>query len=369
MQFGRFQEREIVMSFAEQVKALVEQKVRADEFSGVVAIWQAGEPLIEHACGLAHRGWQIANQLDTRFRLASISKMFTAVAILQLIDQNKLDLTTPITELINLSQSTIPADVTIYHLLTMSSGIADWFEESENWEAEWEALCREQPLYRLRRNADYLPLFSQKPPNFPAGERYQYNNAGYILLGLAIEALTGQSYFDHVRQHVFAPAGMTQADFIPLDAIASNLAEGYIPEEEAESKQTTWRKNIYSTTPEAAADGGAVATAVDLLRFSEALRNGRLLSLKNTEAMLTPHIAQSDKPMGGYLWQYGFGNEFVLNTAGQLIRWGHTGEEDGVSCRFYHYPAQVLDVIILGNQSWCAGSLGWEIHDLIEEMM
>ena len=69
--------------------------------------------------------------------------------------------------------------------------------------------------------------------------------------------------------------------------------------------------------------------------------------------------------MSGYLWQYGFGNEFVFSTAGELLRWGHTGEEDGISCRLNHYPAQTLDVVILGNQSWCAGSLGWAIHDLI----
>lgn len=356
------------MDFAEQVRGLVVKRAQDDKFSGVVCLWQADEPLLAHACGLAHRGWQIANRLDTRFRLASVSKMFTAVAILQIIDQNKLSLTTPIAKLIDLSQTTIPANVTVYHLLTMSSGIADWFEESENWEAEWAALCREQPLYLLHGNADYLPLFSQKPPNFAAGERYQYNNAGYILLGLAIEALTGQSYFDYIRQHIFAPAQMTQADFIALDAIAPSMAEGYISQEDDESAQKTWRKNIYSTTPEAAADGGAVATAVDLWQFSTALRNGRLLSPTSTQAMLKPHVSQSDEPMSGYLWQYGFGNEFVFRTTGELLRWGHTGEEDGVSCRLYHYPAQALDVIILGNQSWCAGSLGWELHDLIKAL-
>ena len=357
-----------MMNFFKRARTIVDKQAETGEFSGVVSIWQVDKPRVEHACGLAHRGWQIANRLDTRFRVASVSKMFTAVAILQLIDQNKLSLTTPITRLLDLGDSTISAEVTIQHLLTMSSGIADWFEGSENWEAEWAALCREHPLYLLRRNADYLPLFTQKLPNFAPGARYQYNNAGYILLGLAIEAVTGQTYFEYVRQHIFARAKMTQADFIPLDAIAPNLAEGYVPEEEAESEQKTWRKNIYSTTPEAAGDGGAVATAVDLHRFSEALRNGRLLSPASTEAMLKPHISQSDEPISGYLWQYGFGNELVLSTAGELIRWGHTGEEDGVSCRFYRYPTHGLEVIILGNQSWCAGSLGWQIHDLVQAL-
>ena len=350
--------------FSTQLAKLIQQKADAGEFSGVVALWQGDDLLFSHICGLAHRGWHIPNTLETRFRLASIGKLFTAVAILQLIEQHKFQLNTPIHDLLDLSQSAIPTNVTLFHLLTMSSGIADWFEESEAWEAEWAALCRENPIYLLRQNADYLPLFNQKPPNFPAGERYQYNNAGYILLGLAIEAVSGVSYFDYVRQHVFARAGMAGADFIALDAIAPNLAEGYVAEK-SPSGQTNWRKNIYSTTPEAAADGGAVATAVDLHHFSAALRHSRLLSPEKTEAMLYPYIPESDELINDYLWQYGFGNEFVFDKRKQLLRWGHTGEEDGVSGRFYHYPDQALDVVILGNQSWCAGALGWEIHDLI----
>ena len=352
------------MNISHKVAQLITEKSQNGAFSGVVSIWQAGEPVVEHICGLAHRGWQIPNTLETRFRLASIGKMFTAVATLQLIDQNEFALNTPIHDLLDLNQTKIPTNVTIFNLLTMSSGIADWFEESENWEEEWAALCREHPLYLLRQNADYLPLFSQKSPNFAPGERYQYSNAGYILLGLVIEAVTGLDYFEAIRQHVFAAAGMAGADFIPLDAIAPNLAEGYVPET-TELGQTSWRKNIYSTTPTAAADGGAVATAVDLHNFSKALRNGRLLSPELTQAMLTPHILQDSEPMRGHFWHYGFGNEFVFSQKNQLLRWGHTGEEDGASCRLYHHPEQALDVVILGNQSWCAGSLGWEIHDLI----
>ncbi len=338
---------------------LIQAKVDADEFSGVVALWQADESIYQQAFGLAHRGFGLPNTLETRFRLASIGKMFTAVAILQLIAQNKFTLDTSIHDLLDLSQTSIPTNVTIFHLLTMSSGIGDWFEESENWEADWATLCREHPLYLLRQNADYLPLFSQKAPNFAPGERYQYNNAGYILLGLIIEAVTGLHYFEAIRQHVFAPAGMSGADFIPLDAVAPNLAEGYVPENGG------WRKNVYSTTPSAAADGGAVGTATDLYQFSVALRNGRLLPSHLTQAMLTPQILQNSEPMRGYFWHYSFGNEFVFSLQNRLLRWGHTGEEDGVSCRLYHYPDQALDVVVLGNQSWCAGSLGWELHDLI----
>ena len=234
------------------------------------------------------------------------------------------------------------------------------------------------PFTRREDHGEDMGLPGQKPQDFliltivgiqKALADEDEGHLGLLNLGLddfmpwlPAEDLAG---YEAVRQRVFAPAGMTGADFIPLDAVADNLAEGYVPQEN-EAGQTTWQKNIYSTTPAAAGDGGAVATAVDLHNFSAALRNGRLLSPERTQAMLTPHIQQKETPMRGYFWHYGFGNEFVFDPQKQLLRWGHTGEEDGVSCRFYHYPAQQLDVVILGNQSWCAGALGWQLHDLIQ---
>ena len=86
-----------------------------------------------------------------------------------------------------------------------------------------------------------------------------------------------------------------------------------------------------------------------------------------TQEFLTPKVLQTDERIRGYTWEYGYGNFFILDEDGRIMRWGHTGEEDGVSCRLYHYPEENLDVVILGNQSWCAGRLGWEIHDLILE--
>ena len=128
-----------------------------------------------------------------------------------------------------------------------------------------------------------------------------------------------------------------------------------------------WKKNIYSTTPEAAADGGATCTADDLCRFSRALREGQLLSAEWTQEMLTPNVLERAERLRGYISKYGYGNFFLLDDSEHIVRWGHTGEEDGVSCRFYHYPKQNLDLAILGNQSWCAGGLAWEIHTLILE--
>jgi hypothetical protein len=91
------------------------------------------------------------------------------------------------------------------------------------------------------------------------------------------------------------------------------------------------------------------------------------LSTEMTQEMLAPKVVANEELLRGYTWKYGYGNYFILDQDEQIVHWGHTGEEDGVSCRLYYYPKENLDVVILANQSWCAGSLGWKIHDLILE--
>jgi CubicO group peptidase (beta-lactamase class C family) len=353
------------MTFAKQLDEIITEKSNTGQFSGVILIKQGGDTLFEVPYGYANRTWNIRNQVNTRFRIASISKLFTAVAVLQLVEQGKFSLETSVRECLGLENTRIPRAATVQHMLTMTSGIADWFEESGDWEATWAALCREHPIYLFRRNADYLPLFANKDPLFPVGEKHQYNGAGYILLGLMIEKLSGLSYFDYVRRNIFERAQMTRSDFLALDGVDEQVAEGYIPVTDAQEKIIGWKKNIYSTTVEAAADGGATSTAQDLCRFSRALQGGQFLSAQWTRELLTPKVLERLEKLKGYTWKYGYANFFLLDEADRIVRWGHTGEEDGVSGRLYHYPAKNLDVVILGNQSWCAGKLAWEIHDLI----
>ena len=351
------------MAFVDQVENLLNDK-SPDEFSGVVLVRQGSRDVFGAAYGYASRPWRIENRLETHFRIASVSKMFTAVSILQLIDAGELTLETRVAPFLNLENTAIPGEVTVYHLLTMTAGIADWFDESGDVE-EWAALRRAHPLYLLRRNEDYLPLFVNAPPVAQVGAGHRYSNSSYILLGLIIEQASGLPYFDYVRQHIFTQARMTRSDFVPLDGTEREVAEGYVPDVDTQGTRTGWRKNIYSVTPEAAADGGATSTARDLCRFSKALREERLLTPELTQAILTPKVLEDDEPYRGYIWKYGFGNYFLVDDADQVVRWGHTGEEEGASCRLYHYSQKDIDVVILSNQSGCAGVLAWELHDLI----
>ena len=356
---------------ADSLQQLLARREADSTFSGVVAIRRGDTELFTGAYGYASRPWSIPNRADTRFRLASVAKIFTAVAVLQLVERGLLALDTRVIGLLGLAGTTIPAEVTVEHLLTMTGGIADWFDETDDWAAAWAQLSSQHPIYLLRTNADYLPLFAHKPPLAPIGAKHQYSNSSYILLALAIERVTGLSYFDYVRQNVFVPAGMEGADFVSLDELAPGVAEGYVPVMGEGDIVAGWKKNIYLATPGAAGDGGATASAEDLSRFLQALRGTggqALLSPPMAKAALEPKVVQYDEPVRGYRWKYGYGNSFMFDDAGELVRYGHAGEEDGVSCRLYHYLRPGLDVIVLGNQSWCAGDVAWEIHSLILEV-
>ncbi len=350
-------------ALAREAGRLVAARSAAGEFSGVVTLRHEGETIFESAVGQAALAWRVPITPGTRFRLASVGKMFTATAILQLVHAGSLGLEDRVIPRLGLSETRLPEEVTVRHLLTMTSGIADWFDETGDWLAEWEAVCRVVPAEHLRRNRDYLPLFVNKDPLGPPGERHQYNGAGYILLGLLIEQVTGHDYFEHVRERVFAPAGMTRSDFIAIDDPAEDVAEGYAPVDEG-VPSPLWKRNIYGTTPAAAADGGAVSTVEDLCRFSAALRQGRLIPNDLVREMLRPQVVERDEPVRGLRSGYGYG-AFLLSQGETVVRWGHTGEEAGVSCRFYHYPGPGIDLVVLGNRSWCAGGLTWDLHEAL----
>jgi CubicO group peptidase (beta-lactamase class C family) len=339
------------------------QLAREDQFSGAVLIRHGKTDLFRRAYGFANRTWNIRNTPETRFRIASVGKMFTAAAIMQLIETGQIDLDMRVVEYLGLKGTKLPLEATVYNMLTMTSGIADWInEDAEDFNAEWGKFCREHPLYLFRHDADYLPVFSQLEPYGAVGEKFRYNNAGFTLLGLMIEKATGQSYFDYIRQNIFARAGMMQTDFIDLDDIHSNVAEGYVPLKGEDGTVTGWKKNIYSATAGGAADGGSTSIVDDLVRFLRALRDGKLFKNELVESMLTPKvIAEEADPR----WRYSFGCFILLDDKENILRWGHTGEEDGVSCRVLYYPKQKLDAVILGNQSSCAGKVARDIHELI----
>jgi CubicO group peptidase (beta-lactamase class C family) len=248
----------------------LDKQTEADEFSGVVLLAKNGKPIFHKAYGLANKTYNAPNQLDTKFNLGSINKIFTKIAIAQLAEQGKLSFDDPIQKhLPDYPNRDAAAKVTIQHLLNMSSGIGDFFNE------KYDAT----PKNKIRSIKDYLPLFVNDDLEFEPGTRRRYSNGGYIVLGAIIEALSGQDYYTYVREHIFKPAGMENSDSYELDALAPNVATGYTRRASADGREDAERRsNIYTAPARGSSAGGGYSNAEDLLKFTLALQNGKLLN-------------------------------------------------------------------------------------------
>ena len=271
--------------------------------------------------------------------------MFTAVATLQLIDQKHLTFDTGVVDFLNLQDTVISKDVTVFHLLTHSSGIGDDADEEAG--ESYEALWKNKPNYSVTETADFLPQFIHKPPNFPPGQGCRYCNCGYVLLGLLIEKASGMKYRDYVRQNIFAKAGMLHSDFFRMDRVHENVAEGSDPLRDEAGHLVGWKKNIYSYPPIGSPDGGAHVTANDLDRFLRAVKAGELLSPDMTKAFFTPQVHH--RAMESGTEKYGYGLEFLVNRDGQVVFCGKDGINAGVSGIIRHYPKEDLNVVLLSN--------------------
>lgn len=339
-------------------ESVVEQFLEREMFSGVILLARDGQPLYQRACGQASRMTATANRMETRFGTASLTKMFTAAAVVKQIEAGAYDWETSVTGFLGLGESAISPEVTVRQLLTHTSGISDYTDEEDpmGFENLWKAIgpCA------VKRPGQLLPFFMDEAPHQPPGAGFEYSNAGYILLGLMLEKASGMPFDEVIRRQVFQKAGMNYTDFIPMTRVAQDLAEGYMPVRDGENRLLGWERNIYSIPAYGLPDGGAFSTAWDLVHFMRALRSGRLFGEAMTQTVLRPQV-QVDRN-----WQYGCGLWFDVEE-GRILRYGHTGEDPGVSARVYHYPLFNLDLVILGNQSYCAGDLDWQLHHLIME--
>lgn len=354
----------MLASFATILDPYFQDLAQQDHFSGVVRITQGEHELYAAAFGYASRAWKIPNALDIRFDTASITKVFTAVATLQLIERGLLSFDTGVTDLLQLHDTQISPAVTLYHLLTHTSGIADDADEEagESYEAIWQ----DQPNYRVTQTADFLPNFVYKPPNFAPGTGCRYCNCGYVLLGLALEKVSGLSYRDYITQQLFAPAGMKDSGFFHKAEVHERLAEGCDPILNDSEQMVGWKRNIYSFPPIGSPDGGAYVTAADLDRFMRSVQQGKLLSPEMTQTFFTPQVFYRDRSD----WQafYGHGIWFRVDKAsGKVVCYQKEGINPGVSGMIRCYPAQDLNVVILSNMEEGAWEPILRIHELITE--
>lgn len=332
-----------------------------DRFSGAVWISQGEFCLFAAAYGYASRAWKVKNELDTRFDTASITKLFTAVAALQLVERGLLALDTRVVEYLDLNGTNLSPEITLFHLLTHTSGIGDDAEE-ENGE-NYEDLWKSRPNYSVNCTADFLPQFINKPANFPPGAGCRYCNCGYILVGLAIEKASGMDYRDYVRRNIFTRAGMIDSDFLRMDQVNPRVAEGSDPIRDAQGNITGWKRNIYSFPPVGSPDSGAHVTVADLDRFLRAVRRGVLLSPAMTEAFLTPQVDY--RSYEDWDKRYGLGLWFYVDRNGRVVCYQKEGVNAGVSGVIRHFPTQDISVTILSNMESGVWKPIWMIHEMI----
>lgn len=317
-----------------------------DEFSGVVRIERARGVLLERGYGLANRAWGVPCRPEQRFDTASVTKLFTAVAVLQQAEAGAFSLDVSTTGYLGLEGTTIDPAVTPYHLLTHTSGMGDDADEDDG--IPYETVFVERPNYSISETVDFLPQCAHNEPRFAPGEGTRYCNCSYVLLGLMVERASGLPYRDYVLRHVFGPAGMDRSGFFRMDRIEPDVAEGADPVIDASGAVVGWRRGIYSYPPVGSPDGGAHVTARDLIAFHDALQDGRLLGEELTAAMLRPKETYRELPTGSHRTGYGF--EFEVGPDGEVTSYWKEGLNVGVSAVLAHWPRLDVTFAVLSNR-------------------
>lgn len=299
----------------------------ADVFSGVVAIEKNGKLLLEKSFGYAHLGYQIPNKQSTQFGFASMGKMFTGVAVLQLVEKGKLKLNERIgTYLPEYPNKLVRESVTLHQLLTHTSGLPDFMNE------DYLNRSKEQ----IRELKDYLPFFEGEELEYAPGSRFIYRNSDYVVLGLIIEAISGMSYYDYVEKHILQVAQMENTGFPEWDHPQGETAVGYT----ASVSQAGQRMaNSYLLAARGGPFGGGGGTAKDFLAFARALQNHKLLNPEMTRLAMQGQVDDST---------YGYG--FVeLEVNGHQIQ-GHSGGHYGVAGELRMFNDLGTNVVVLSNR-------------------
>src|ERR1041384_4017911 len=315
-------ESELVTSLRKRVDDLV----TADLFSGAVLVAKDGKTVFAHAYGLADREKKTPNTLKTRFRLGSMNKMFTAVAILQLAQNGKLDLKAPFSNYPpDHPNKDVASKVTIEQMLSHTGGTGDIFgpEFDKN-------------RLELKTLQDYVKLYGNRGPEFEPGSRWKYSNYGFLLLGVIVEKVRGQNYYDYVRDHIFKPAGMSATASEPEDQMVADRSVGYM-----RSDGGGWQRNTDTLPYRGTSAGGGYPTVEDLLRFATALQTNQLLKPQYTEMLTTGKVETPN----GDKYAYGFQEATVNGTR----CFGHGGGAPGMNGELKICPGPGYVFVVLAN--------------------
>jgi CubicO group peptidase (beta-lactamase class C family) len=329
----------------DQAKKMVQKGCDKNVFSGSAMIAQGDKVILSMACGEASKRYHVKNNIDTKFNLGSMNKMFTAVSIAQLAEQGKLTYEDKISKYID--DTWLPKEmtdqITIHHLLSHTSGLGSYFNET--YQKSSRDLFREVD--------DYKPLVKGDKLKFPPGSNYAYSNTGMLLLGVVIEKASAQNYFEYVRKNIYQPAGMKNSDSYPLDEPVENLAMGYFPKV---GGNTPWRENTFLHVLRGGPAGGGYATSPDLLRFAQALQAGKLVKPATLATLWQDHSKRG----------YGYGFNIRPAPTGRVI--GHSGGFPGLNSQLDMLVDQGFTVAVMSNHDSAASPLADQLGLLINRL-
>lgn len=318
-----------------ELDKLVQATADGKTFMGSVLVVKDGKPLLDKAYGYANLEWMQPNTTDTKFRLGSVTKQFTAAAILLLEERGKLKLDDPVKTYV----TNAPAawdKVTIFHLLTHTAGIPNFTGFPDYASTQTVPATPEQLVARFR----------DKPLEFQPGEKWNYSNSGYALLGYVIEKASGQSYAEFLQQNIFTPLAMKDTGYDNHSMILAKRASGYTPDKDG-PKNADY---IDMSIPYAA--GALYSTTGDLLRWEQGLFGGKLLSAASLKKMTTA-------VKNGYAMGVG-----ATPSYGHRL-FDHGGGIDGFNTHLSYYPDDKLVVVVLANLN---GHAADELSNLLGKM-
>ncbi len=331
---------------ARELGTFVQRLADAEAFSGTVLLAKDGKVLFKKAYGLASKRFNVPNRIDTKFNLGSMNKMFTGVAIAQLVQRGKLSLDDPLSKYV--STDWLPRSITdkikIKHLLTHTSGLGSYFNDQFDRSSRL--------LYRALD--DYKPLISGETLAFEPGTDWRYSNTGMFMLGVVIEKVTGQSYFDYIRENIYKPAGMVNTDSYEMDRPVPNLAIGY--SKAPSDGGPAWRNNLYDHVVKGGPAGGGFSTVEDLYRFAVALGSHKLLDAEHTR------MVWSGKPELGSP-EYGFGFGIGGEPGNRVV--GHGGGFTGINSNLDMFLDLGYTAAVMSNYDHGAQPISSKIQELL----
>jgi CubicO group peptidase (beta-lactamase class C family) len=331
-----------------ELRTFISKLSAADVFSGAVLLAKDGTPIFTGVYGMANKDFNAPNRLDTKFNLGSMNKMFTAVAIAQLVERGKLSFDDPLAKFLpDFPDKEAAQKIKLKHLLTHTAGLGGYF--SQEWDESSRALYRTVDDMMKRAAADEKLLFEP-------GTKWQYSNTGFLVLGKVIEKVTGQSYYDYVRENITKPAGMVNTDYYELDKVNPNLAVGY--DKQFTDDGVSFANNIFMHVMRGGPQGGGYSTVEDLLKFDLALRSNKLVGAQFVRQLLSakPELNSPD---------YGYG--FQVDSELQIV--GHGGGFPGISSNLDMFLGTGWTAIVMSNYSRGAQSVQQKMRDLVQSSL